>query len=88
MQVLLYKLMPEKSFFYRKIINHRIAVKILIADDNCFQLTINWFGIQWVPMYKFSYLASIKASPHTSYRMGQDFYITPYFNYTYSMFFV
>ena len=24
-------------------------------------------------MYKFSYFASSKASPHTCYRMGQDF---------------
>ena len=38
-------------------------------------------------MYKFSYFASSKASPHTRYRMGQDFCITPYFIYAYSSLF-
>ena len=59
-QVYLYKLMPENSFFYRKIIDHRTNKNT--ADDNCFQISISWFGIQWVSMYKFSYFASNKAS--------------------------
>ena len=62
-QVLLYKLMLENSFFYRKIIDHRTNKNT--ADDNCFQITISWFGIQWVSMYKFSNSASKKAPPHT-----------------------
>ena len=74
-QVLLYKLMLENSFFYRKIIDHRTNKNT--ADDNCFQITISWFGIQWVSMYKFSYFAN-KALPHTRYRLGQDFGKDPY----------
>ena len=81
-QVLLHKLM-ENSLFYRKIIGHRTNKNI----GNCFPITKNWFKIQWVSMYKFLYLASSKASPHTGYRMGQDFCITSYFIYAYSSLF-
>ena len=68
--------MTENYFFYHNVTHH--ATNKNTADGNCFQITISWFGIQWVSMYQFSYFASNKGfATHLLLADGARFLYNP-----------